>query len=339
MNERKIKIIAIAMHLLMNVASGWMFGDGNATKAAWRLVVTLASLSVQWEGAHLLIGYGRRKFPHLSEVRRRVTFSAVFCVVYAVLVQLLTEFGIDTMIDDGPFLQNPFRPVVIFIQALLFALTTIGLFEAVYFYTHYSRAEVEKEALSRANLEIQLNSLKTQVQPHFLFNSLNTLQALVLSAENKKAVRFIGDLSQVYRYLLQSNDHPLIPLEQELAFVHAYVNLLKTRFEEGLHVQLDVNPAYRLHRLPPLTLQLLVENAVKHNVASASRPLRILIHSNGTESIAVRNNLQRKAPGRVPSDKKGLLNIATKYRLLNQPDVLIHETGTAFEVQVPLIKP
>lgn len=338
MNERKIKIIAIAMHLLMNVASGWMFGDGNATKAAWRLVVTLASLSVQWEGAHLLIGYGRRKFPHLSEVRRRVTFSAVFCVVYAVLVQLLTEFGIDTMIDDGPFLQNPFRPVVIFIQALLFALTTIGLFEAVYFYTHYSRAEVEKEALSRANLEIQLNSLKTQVQPHFLFNSLNTLQALVLSAENKKAVRFIGDLSQVYRYLLQSNDHPLIPLEQELAFVHAYVNLLKTRFEEGLHVQLDVNPAYRLHRLPPLTLQLLVENAVKHNVVSASRPLTIRLYSNGQPTLLIENNLQRRPRSDVASDKKGLLTISQKYRLLGQPDIEILETDQIFAVTVPLVK-
>jgi hypothetical protein len=339
MNERKIKIIAITMHLLMNVASGWMFEDGNAAKAALRLGVTLASLSIQWEVAHLIIRYGRRKFPHLSEVRRRVTFSAAFCVVHAVVLQLLTDLVVDVGIDGGPFFGNPFRPVVILIQALLFALTTIGLFEAVYFYTHYSRAEVEKEALTRANLEIQLNSLKTQVQPHFLFNSLNTLQSLVLSAENKKAVRFIGDLSQVYRYLLQSNDHPLIPLEQELAFVHAYVNLLKTRFEEGLDVQLDVNPAYCRHRLPPLTLQLLVENAVKHNVASASRPLRIWIHSNGTESIAVRNNLQRKPAGRVLSDKKGLLNIATKYRLLDQPDVLIHETEAAFEVQVPLIKP
>jgi hypothetical protein len=339
MNERKIKIIAIALHFLMNVASGWMFEDGNATKASLRLGITLASLTVQWELAHVLIRNGRKRFPDLSQVRRRVTFTAVLLVVHASLVQLLTDLVIDVGIDGGMFFQNPFRPVVILIQALLFALTTIGLFEAVYFYSNYSRAELEKEALSRANLEIQLDSLKTQVQPHFLFNSLNTLQSLVLSAENKKAVRFIGDLSQVYRYLLQSNDHPLIPLEKELAFVHAYVNLLKTRFEEGLDVQLDVNPAYRLHLLPPLTLQLLVENAVKHNVVSASRPLRIRIQSNGAAGIAVRNNLQRKPPGRVVSDKKGLLNIATKYRLLDQPEVQIRETDAAFEVQVPLISP
>ncbi len=339
MNERKIKAIAVAMQFLMNVASGWMFEDGNVTKAALRLGVVLSSISIQWELAHVLIRYGRKRFPDLAQVRRRVTFTAFLLVVHAVVVQLVTEFVVDNIIDDGLFLQNPFRPVVIFIQGLMFTLTTIGLFEAIYFYTHYSRAEVEKEALSRANLEIQLNSLKTQVQPHFLFNSLNTLQSLVLSAENKKAVRFIGDLSQVYRYLLQSNDHPLIPLEKELAFVHAYVNLLKTRFEEGLDVQLDINPAYRLHRLPPLTLQLLVENAVKHNVVSASRPLRICIESNGAARITVRNNLQRKQPGRVESDRKGLLNIATKYRLLNQPEVQIGETDTEFEVQVPLIRP
>ncbi len=220
----------------------------------------------------------------------------------------------------------------------LFYATIIGaIYEARYFFRQWLIEKRASEELRRVKLEMQLRSLKEQVQPHFLFNSLNTLQALVKTNENAKAVRFIGDLAQVYRYLLQSNEQPLITLEDELAFTHAYLGLLKTRFDAGLLVEIAVDPAYRTYRLPPLTLQLLVENAVKHNVVSASRPLTIRIHSNGANRLVVENNLQRRPRSDVASDKKGLLTISQKYRLLGQPDVDIQETEQAFFVTVPLI--
>jgi len=183
---------------------------------------------------------------------------------------------------------------------------------------------------------MQLDSLKNQVQPHFLFNSLNTLQALVKSNENKTAVRFIGDLSQVYRYLLQSNEQQLISLEKELEFTHAYFGLLKTRFEDGIALEVNVDPAYRHAQIPPLTLQLLVENAVKHNMVSIAKPLHIKIFTNNSGELIVQNNLQCKPNNGMPSSKKGL-NIASKYALLRQPHVQIYEKEEVFEVRVPLI--
>jgi LytS/YehU family sensor histidine kinase len=222
----------------------------------------------------------------------------------------------------------------------LFYLTIIAsIYEARYFFGQWLAEKRASEELRRAKLEMQLSSLKNQVQPHFLFNSLNTLQALVKANENPKAMQFIGDLAQVYRYLLQSNEHPLISLEDELAFTHAYLNLLKTRFDEGLRLDVAIDPAYRSYRLPPLTLQLLVENAVKHNIVSASRPLTIRIHSNGNHTLVIENNVQRRPRSDVASDKKGLLTISQKYRLLGQPDVDIYETEQTFTVKVPLVKP
>jgi LytS/YehU family sensor histidine kinase len=143
----------------------------------------------------------------------------------------------------------------------------------------------------------------------------------------------------VYRYLLQSNGHQLITLDKELAFAHAYFNLLKTRFGESIQLQVQINPDYRQHLLPPVTLQLLIENAVKHNIASVSKPLKIYIVSNGHETITVQNNLQRKPLNHILSNRKGLLNITSKYRLLKAPDVEINESESMFEVVLPLLKP
>lgn len=299
----------------------------------------LLTIYLTWFVARWVVLDGQRRYPGLDQVSRRITWLAagtVPALTFVMLVRVvLTRYWL--------FAEHPERAAVDWLYTvginLFYFFLIFSIYESRYFFRQWLREKSQAEALRRANLEIQLQSLKAQVQPHFLFNSLNTLQALVVAEENRKAVRFIGDLAQVYRYLLQANDTLLISLEKELEFTHAYVNLLKTRFDEGLHVEVRVSPAYRTYQLPPLTLQLLIENAVKHNVASAARPLRVEISSNGSPTLLVRNNLQRKARGGVPSDQKGLANIASKYGLLGQAEVLIHETEAAFEVQVPLLNP
>jgi LytS/YehU family sensor histidine kinase len=131
----------------------------------------------------------------------------------------------------------------------------------------------------------------------------------------------------------------LITLEKELAFSHAYFNLLKTRFGEGLKLEISINPAFRLYLVPPITLQLLIENAVKHNVASLSKPLIIQIGSTEPATLTVSNNLQKKPKSADTSSKKGLLNITSKYRLLGYTEVLITQNEDTFEVKIPLINP
>ncbi|EMR01249.1 hypothetical protein ADICEAN_03635 [Cesiribacter andamanensis AMV16] len=140
----------------------------------------------------------------------------------------------------------------------------------------------------------------------------------------------------MYRYLLQSNDKVLIPLWRELEFIEAYMFLLKTRFEGGLFLETAIDQGLQEHVLPPLTLQLLVENAVKHNMISESMPLTIRIYTSSQDQLVVSNNLQKRK-NTVPSSKMGLVNIAAKYQLLQQADIQISESSTHFQVHVPLI--
>ena len=201
-----------------------------------------------------------------------------------------------------------------------------------------AEAQLAVEQLKQQMTDMQMRALQAQISPHFLFNSLNTLSSLI-AEEPDRAETFVDELATVYRYLLQSGTHKLTPLHKELTFVQAYFNLLKTRYTKGIELDMHIDPRHTAYQLPSLTLQLLVENAVKHNVVSADQPLHIRIMTNGTDTLVVQNNLQRKAQGHGIATQRGLLTISEKYRLLDLADIRITETDTTFEVAVPLIPP
>jgi LytS/YehU family sensor histidine kinase len=223
-----------------------------------------------------------------------------------------------------------------FMQSILIVMLTVGAYEAIYFYQLLIKSEKEKEELLRANLQSQFDSLKGQVNPHFLFNSLNTLSSLI-SKDPLKAEDFVVELSTVYRYLLKSNEGELTTLKNELNFIQSFLHLLKTRFGNGLQEEIAVEDKYLLYQLPPLTLQMLVENAVKHNIIATAKPLKICILTTPDGKLTVKNNLQKKTH-QVPSGKVGLANIISRYKLLKQPEVMVNETAADFIVTVPLIK-
>jgi LytS/YehU family sensor histidine kinase len=154
--------------------------------------------------------------------------------------------------------------------------------------------------------------------------------------DKDQAVIFIAELSSVYRYLLQSNERELTTLQSELDFIKAYFFLLRTRFRQGVDLQVDVPEAMKERLLPPLTLQILVENAVKHNVISSYRPLLVQITAGPDGWLHVVNNLQRKIQ-QVPGSRLGLVNITEKFKLLKQSEPRISETITEFRVSIPLM--
>jgi sensor histidine kinase YesM len=202
----------------------------------------------------------------------------------------------------------------------------------------HAESALAVQQLNQQMTEMQMRALQAQINPHFLFNSLNSLSALIAD-DPLKAEKFVDEMATVYRYLLRSNEGGLTPLRQELRFLHSYYHLLKTRYGAGIDLRMDTDPTLLDHLLPPLTLQLLVENAVKHNVVAADAPLTIQVFTGPDRTLAVRNTLQRKPGNRVPSTRKGLLNIAEKYRLLGQSAIQIEETDGSFEVRVGLIQP
>jgi LytS/YehU family sensor histidine kinase len=156
--------------------------------------------------------------------------------------------------------------------------------------------------------------------------------------DRHRAVTFVNELSSVYRYLLQANDEDLTTLQKELAFLAHYFHLLKTRFGEGIEWETAIAERYLGSRLPPLTLQLLVENAVKHNAVLPNKPLQIRLFTDEPGNLVITNNLQKKNTTAL-SHKKGLQNILSKYRLLHQQQVIIQQTTDTFQVTIPLIQP
>jgi two-component system LytT family sensor kinase len=193
---------------------------------------------------------------------------------------------------------------------------------------------IELERTKADNLSAQYESLKQQVNPHFLFNSLNTLKYMVES-HDKHSVDFILKLSDFYRFTLESRKLDLIMLSEELSILNAYLFLLKARFEEGIDLVIEIDPKYHSSYIPPFTLQLLIENCIKHNIVSLDRPLHIRLYSE-KECLVVANRLQLK---RTPeaSTGMGLENINERYiHLLNQR-IEIQASEKQFTVKLPVI--
>ena len=217
----------------------------------------------------------------------------------------------------------------------LFSAAVILTYEGIHTHDHLHRSEAQLDALSKAQLQAQLDALKQQVNPHFLFNSLNSLISLI-DESPKQAGIFAEELSSVYRYLLRVNQQPLTNLGSELAFVQSYYHLLKTRYGNLLTLETNILPGHECLLLPPLTLQLLIENAVKHNVVLPEQPLTIVLLTNEQNRLVVSNNLQRK-PNRTLSNGVGLSNIFAQYQMLGQPAPVIEDDGLSFRVTLPLV--
>ena len=216
-------------------------------------------------------------------------------------------------------------------------LLSVSIDESTYSMKKWRENQLEKEQLEKINVQSQLESLKNQVNPHFLFNSLNSLSSLI-DEEPEKAEQFVDEMAKVYRYLLQTNEDVLTTLDTELGFIQSYYHLLKTRYGAGIQLTVDVASQSRTFQLPPLTLQMLVENAVKHNVIHVGKPLLIEIKTTDADQLLVRNNRQRRTGGRIVSNQVGLSNIAAKYRLLAQTDPLVLADDEYFTVTLPLLK-
>jgi sensor histidine kinase YesM len=220
---------------------------------------------------------------------------------------------------------------------LILVITLISLLTLVEFgfflNERYRRSLAEVERFRKENAEYQFEMLKLQLNPHFLFNSLNTLASLVYE-DTAKAAEFTRRLSDVYRYVLDNRNRELVALKEEIAFINAFSFLLELRFQGMINFSYDISQASLEQKIAPMTMQLLVENAVKHNVVSARSPLEINISAD-KDVMSVRNNLQPK--NEQPGTGTGLKNIVSRYAFLTDRKVEIIRDEAFFAVKVPLI--
>jgi sensor histidine kinase YesM len=196
---------------------------------------------------------------------------------------------------------------------------------------------LENEKLNTENLQSQYQSLKNQVSPHFLFNSLTALKELI-DEDPGNARKYVSHLSQVLRYTLQSNQNQSVCLSDELDSVKSYLFLIKMRFGENLKINFNVDEKYRNYLLPPLVIQTLIENAVKHNEVSKREPLIINLSTTDDMSLVVSNSLRERIT-REPATGIGLANLSKQYQLLCGEEITISKTVNEFRVEVPLLKP
>ncbi|KYP15423.1 MAG: hypothetical protein A1D16_12940 [Flavihumibacter sp. CACIAM 22H1] len=203
------------------------------------------------------------------------------------------------------------------------------------FISSLQQKEIETEALKRSSVQAQLQAIRNQINPHFLFNNLNVLSGLLVK-DNPEANEFVESFASVYRYLLSNQDKELVTVRSEAAFIQPYIFLLQKRFPESLSVSFYI-PEEDLNKLIiPGALQMLIENAIKHNIVSRQFPLVIDISVNGNNSLVVSNNLQIKSPVE-PSTRIGLNNIKQRYELSTDKTISIKRDDKIFSVYLPLI--
>ncbi len=202
------------------------------------------------------------------------------------------------------------------------------------FLFNWKQADLNAEKLLRENLSARYENLKSQVNPHFLFNNLNALTNLVYEDQDK-AAKFIKQLSDVYRYVLDTRDREVVPLEDELRFLQSYIFLQQIRFGDKLKIDVQLNGTKSL--VAPLSLQMLIENAIKHNVISEENPLSVNVYAD-EQYLTVENNLQKKMVIKEDSPKMGLENIKKRYEYLSDKKVIVEESASKFAVHLPFIK-
>ncbi|MFD2567982.1 sensor histidine kinase [Pseudotenacibaculum haliotis] len=271
---------------------------------------------------------------HKSEGNRLLAGLLLHFVISYLWIIFIGYVGVQ-LLEIDPVLEEAYKQSLIKLGIILFIL--ILIFEIIYFalfsYYSYTTFQIATVRQERKQIELQLKALKSQLSPHFLFNSLNTISSLVFK-DKAKAEGFIRRLADMYQYTLKSYQKRLTTLQEELEFVDSYRYLLEIRFGKKFQCSINIDENLYDTSIPPLTLQMLLENAVKHNVLEEENPLEVHITSD-KKYITVKNNITRK-PKHVTSFQIGLKNINARYLLLHKEGIAV-SNGNSFEVKIPVI--
>ncbi len=276
----------------------------------------------------------RRKF-WLRYSGYRILIGAVGSIILTMAGVFLIRVLVETSLEGKSweqFLEG--ESALYYAVALMITLVISVIFHAVYFYKHWQETKVKEQKIIASTASARFDALKHQLDPHFLFNSLNVLTSLI-EEDPGQAQKFTTALSKVYRYVLEQKHKDLVTVDEELQFAKTYVELLKMRFEDSIVFDIPETGRQPEAKIVPLSLQLLLENAVKHNMVTASRPLRLRVYES-EGMLVITNNLQEKQVVKKSSGV-GLHNIKQRYGMLTDRQVVINKTASEFEVRLPIL--
>jgi LytS/YehU family sensor histidine kinase len=309
-----------------------------STFSQWKLkfsfLYTIGIAFVIWEGNRYLLFTLRTYFDWFNKPVRKIAALILAISFYTIPISALLLVIWYKIFNAGIINWNVITTTTLIIMVCVVFITHV--YETVFLVREAESEKLKKEQIERARAEAELQALKSQIDPHFIFNSLNTLSHLI-EEKPQKAKLFNDNLADVYRYILQNKAQELVLLREEMTFLNDYFSLIKIRFENAVQLQIAIGDTYLdQYLVPPISLQILAENAIKHNEFSDETPLLITIELNNDELIiqnGVRKKIVHKASSRI-----GLFNLAERYRLTTDKEITIREEENNFTVHLPVLK-
>ncbi len=336
--DEKLKKAALKLFIIgvIIISSLVIITDLNKTRdytSFERIVDGLSTVFVTifiWIGASTIVNVLWKKFPWENKPKKHLIILIISLTIWPTIV-MVAIYGFIKVFILPDIVMGSFMNSIL--EAIFITFLVTAIFEAYFFYKQWKEHFAKSVKLEKSNLEAKYETLKTQINPHFLFNSLNTLMTYI--EENSKASEYVQNLSDFMRYVLKSREKEVVLLREELDIAKKYSYLQQSRFGENLIINFEVSEKYFHFSIIPLAIQMLIENAIKHNIISKDKPLTIKIFIKNNSFIVVENNLQKKSD--TPSTKLGLTNISERYKFLTPKDVEIKETSNKFAVSLPLV--
>jgi two-component system, LytTR family, sensor kinase len=334
--HRYLFILALSLYTYINTVLCEVYYYFNITIEWYYALATIGAISFAvWEGSRIIQPWF---YNRLKESEHKIKWLLLFFLGGSIVTTAASTalvFLVSMVLHQHNLAETIVPLKLNLIYAWLANLFFHLVNAIVYYFKEYKTKWEEAEELKIISAQAELQLIKTQINPHFLFNNLNVLSTLVLK-NNSEANKFIEAFSKVYRYILTTHDKELVDVKTELNFLNPYIFLLEKRFSEGLSISIDIPEYQQSKYIIPASLQMLIENAIKHNVVSRQKPLHIHVHANGNDSIEVVNNLQLRESVES-STQVGLKNIEKRYLLVSGRAVVIDKNEIRFKVTLPLL--
>lgn len=293
--------------------------------------VSLFFSTFHWFSIREILIQLRKRLPNPKDNLKRIV---IFFIAIVTSVFLVNYIGSAFLAKFGGINFNETAKSNL-VSIILLSLMTMAMYEAVYYYIRLQKSIRDEEQAKQAIVQAQLDALRNQAQPHFLFNTLNTLRDIIDQNSKEEAKEFVDKISDVYRFILESGNANLIPLRDEVKFSKSYMHIQSERFGDNLKVDWNLPDEILDQLIAPMSLQLLLENAIKHNVISKAKPLKIEVTAT-KQQVIVQNKIQAKST-QLPSTKLGLKNIEKRYALISNKTMEVSNDGSTFTVSLPLL--
>ncbi|MEO8146741.1 MAG: histidine kinase [Bacteroidia bacterium] len=330
-SRKRIYLVLLALDSLTSISRFFLFPNQSMLFYLSLFVATFLLIALLWEFLLMASSFLEKYLPVADKPVTRIivqvflTFLCASLFGYSLFNTAEKVFNVVT-----PAILNALIPLLYFMSAVILNLIYFG----AYYFGEWKEHFVRSERLQKEQAQVKYDALRNQLNPHFLFNALTSLNSLIF--ENQQlASDFLQQLSKVYRYTLEHKEKETVSLRTEMNFISNYISLFKIRFQDAITFKIELNEESKEKGIAPVTLQMLIENAVKHNIINNSNPLNILITAD-EDYLTVENSVNKKSQVET-SNKQGLENFKALYQYLSDKSIEITETEKLFTVKIPLI--